>query len=163
MKKEDVQKLFMQHYTRMFAVARSILYDADESKDVVSEIFADLLDKKVTLLPDTVERYLLTSVRNRCLKRLRRVDVRKRFERLQLSDTEAERLTEDDDTRLSELLDYAQRKLSEQELRIFRRRFVEGYSYEDIAAEEGISRVAVWKHLSHLIKTIKQYFTPSER
>lgn len=153
----------MQHYTRMFAVARSILYDADESKDVVSEIFADLLDKKVTLLPDTVERYLLTSVRNRCLKRLRRVDVRKRFERLQLSDTEAERLTEDDDTRLSELLDYAQRKLSEQELRIFRRRFVEGYSYEDIAAEEGISRVAVWKHLSHLIKTIKQYFTPSER
>lgn len=163
MKKDDVKQLFMQHYARMYAVARSILYDADESKDVVSDIFADLLDKDVLLLPDSAERYLLTSVRNRCIKRLRHADVRQRFERLLLSDAQAERLSDDDEAGLDELLDYAESHLSAQELSIFRQRFVEGSSYDDIASAEGISRVAVWKHLSHLIKTISQHFNPSKR
>lgn len=162
MKSEDVQQLFKQHYAKMYAVARSILYDADESKDVVSDIFADLLCRDVLLVPDTVERYLIASVRNRCIKRLHHADVRQRFEQLLLSEDKAENLTDDDDANLSELLDYAEGQLSEQELRIFRQRFVEGCSYDDIAAREGVSRVAVWKHLSHLIKTIKQHFNPSK-
>ena len=33
-----------------------------------------------------------------------------------------------------------------------------GFSYEEIAAEEGISRVAVWKHLSHALNQIRNHF-----
>ena len=50
--------------------------------------------------------------------------------------------------------------LSEREQRIFNLRFAEGCSYEEIAAAEGISKVAVWKHLSHAITEVKKHFNP---
>ena len=50
----------------MYRLAASILYDEDESKDVVSEVFARLMASDVTLRPDTAEAYLLTGVRNQC-------------------------------------------------------------------------------------------------
>ena len=48
--------------------------------------------------------------------------------------------------------------LSEQEQRIFRSRFTDGCSYDEIAAAEDISRVAVWKHLSHALNLIRNHF-----
>ena len=146
----------MQHYARMLRVARTILGDEQESKDVVSDIFAGLLHGRTVLLPDTVEPYLLTSVRNQCLKRLRH-EVAKR----QMEDTIAAELmtaADTDDERLTDIGELVARQLTAQEQRIFRLRFTEGYSYEEIAAEEGISRVAVWKHLSHVLTLIRNHF-----
>ena len=65
------------------------------------------------------------------------------------------------DDRLDDIVEYVVSHLSAQEQRIFRLRFSEGYSYEEIAAAEGISKVAVWKHLSHIITSIKKHFNPS--
>ena len=55
MTKREIENLFKTHYTRMYRLAASILYDEDESKDVVSEVFARLMDSDVTLRPDTAE------------------------------------------------------------------------------------------------------------
>jgi len=70
MDKKEITTLFRQYYGRMYGMAVSILYDEQESKDVVSDIFERLLVADTLLLPDTVEHYLLTSVRNSCLKRI---------------------------------------------------------------------------------------------
>ena len=43
MANEEVKKLFIEYYAKMYRVARSILYDEQESKDVVSDIFERLL------------------------------------------------------------------------------------------------------------------------
>ena len=51
MTKREIENLFKTHYTRMYRLAASILYDEDESKDVVSEVFARLMDSDVTLRP----------------------------------------------------------------------------------------------------------------
>jgi len=46
MKRQDIQQLFMQHYAKMIRVARAIIYDEQESKDVVSDILqACFMDK----------------------------------------------------------------------------------------------------------------------
>ena len=157
MEKIVIQRLFMQHYTKMYRVARTILYDEQESKDVVSDIFEGLLRGETVLIPDTEERYLLTSVRNQCLKRLRHQDTRLRMEtatREQATDAEVE------DERLTDIIEFVVSHLTEQEQRIVRLRFTDGCSYEEIAAAEGISRVAVWKHLSHALKEIRNHFNP---
>jgi DNA-directed RNA polymerase specialized sigma24 family protein len=39
-RKKDIEQLFRQHYAKMYNLARCILSDDDESKDVVSEVFA---------------------------------------------------------------------------------------------------------------------------
>jgi len=157
MERHDIQRLFKQHYGKMLRVARTILYDEQESKDVVSDIFEGLLRGRTVLMPDTEEHYLLTSVRNQCLKRIRHQETRLRMETAtagQTSDAELE------DDRMTDIVEYAVSHLTEQEQRIFRLRFSEGYSYEDIASSESISRVAVWKHLSHALKEIKNRFNP---
>ena len=154
MERTECQRLFMQHYAKMYRVARTILYDEQESEDVVSDIFEHLLHKQTTLIPDTEEQYLLTSVRNQCFKRLRHVSS-------SLQDSDYVELADDsetDDERLTDIDEFVANRLSAQEQRIFRLRFTYGYSYEEIAAAEGISRVAVWKHLSHALNIIRQQF-----
>lgn len=154
MERIECQRLFMQHYAKMYRVARTILYDEQESEDVVSDIFEHLLHKQTVLIPDTEEHYLLTSVRNQCFKRLRHVSN-------SLQDGDYAELADDseaDDERLTDIDEFVANHLSVQEQRIFRLRFTYGCSYEEIAAAEGISRVAVWKHLSHALNIIRQHF-----
>lgn len=157
MSKEEIKELFLRHYAGMYRVARTILYDEQESKDVVSDIFERLLGGQITLSPETTERYLLTSVRNQCIKRLNHNEVKRQF-----ADSYDPYMEDcDDDNRLNEVVEFAKRNLTLQELRIFDLRFTEGYSYEEIAAMEGISKVAVWKHLSRLLNIIRNNFNSS--
>ena len=161
MKQEIIQQLFRQHYDKMQRVARSLLYDEQESEDVVSDIFESLLQGEIALVSGTAERYLLTSVRNRCLKRLRHEAIA----RVAANDNPNLNLNPNlndnaDDERLTDIVEFVVGHLSPQEQRIFSLRFTDGCSYEDIAAAEGISRVAVWKHLSHIITEIKRQFNP---
>lgn len=145
----------MQHYVKMQRVARTLLYDEKESEDVCSDVFESLLRADMLLEPGTEERYLMTSVRNRCLKRLRHESVTKAPSPLPLWGSASE-----EDDRLSDIEEFVVSHLSEREQRIFNLRFSEGYSYEEIAVAEGISKVAVWKHLSHAITEVKKHFNP---
>lgn len=156
MERETVQQLFRQHYAKMQRVARTLLYDVQESEDVVSDIFEQLLHGRITLIPGAEERYLLTSVRNRCLKRLRHIDIIRSAAAGLCDDGDA------GDERLTDIVEFVVAHLSLQEQRIFRLRFTEGYTYEEIALAEGISKVAVWKHLSHTINAIKKQFNPQK-
>ena len=67
---------------------------------------------------------------------------------------------ENEDERITDIVEFVVSHLTEQEQRIFCLRFTEGLSYEEIASTEGISRVAVWKHLSHALKEIRNRFNP---
>lgn len=154
MDKVTIQRLFRQYYAKMYRVARTILYDEEDCKDVVSDIFVCLLRESMVLLPESEERYLMTSVRNRCFKRLRHEEVKQK-----MMDSYSPELEDDkEDERMTDIIEYVVCNLSPQDQRIFTLRFSDGYSYEEIALTEGISKVAVWKHLSSIIKRIKEHF-----
>ena len=38
--KETIKELFLEHYDRMYLLARVLLHDDEESRDAVSEVFA---------------------------------------------------------------------------------------------------------------------------
>ncbi len=162
MEREAVKRLFMQHYVKMQRVARTLLYDVQESEDVCSDIFESLLRGETILVPGTEEHYLMTSVRNRCLKRLRHESVLQDYRQAlaRRSQRTTDNSQESEDDRLSDIVEFVVSHLSEREQRIFSLRFTEGCSYEDIATAEGISKVAVWKNLSHIITEIKKRFNP---
>lgn len=156
MQNEEIQRLFKQYYAKMYRVARTILYDEQESKDVVSDIFEGLLYGQTMLLPDTEERYLMTSVRNQCLKRLRHEEAKRRMEEIYLSESDLGSHT--DDERITDIIEFVVTHLDARQQRIFTLRFDQGCSYDEIAQSEGISKVAVWKHLSQIISIIKNHF-----
>lgn len=112
MEKKEISTLFRQYYGRMYGMAVSILYDEQESKDVVSDIFERLLESDTVLLPDTVEHYLLTSVRNSCLKRISQKTNRQRIAMLYASEQQMAASPEEDELRLEQMLHFAKTHLT---------------------------------------------------
>ena len=162
MKKEEIEMLFRQHYGPMIRLAKRMLYDDEESRDVVSEVFATLI--KTDILPKNMEGYLMASVRNRCLNLLEHKDVRAKFEHAYTQEMKQNVATDDDafsyssvEQRYQQMMIFAKRNLSEQTLQVFRMRHIDGMKYQEIADQLGISRVMVYKHLAKAINTIKEY------
>ena len=103
MKQEkDIETLFRQHYEKMYNLARCILSDDDESKDVVSDVFATILADHVILMPGSEESYLMRSVRNRCFNIIAHKSVKERVAKSLLYDADII-LSEDFDERFERL------------------------------------------------------------
>ena len=162
MKKEKIEILFQQHYGPMIRLAKRMLYDDEESRDVVSEVFATLI--KTNILPKNMEGYLMASVRNRCLNLLEHKDVRAKFEQAYTLEMKQNMVTDDDTISYTsveqwyqQMMAYAKKHLTEQTLLVFRMRHIDGMKYQEIADQLGISRVMVYKHLTKAMNTIKEY------
>ena len=155
MKKKEIERLFRQYYVQMTRLARTLLYDDEEARDVVSEVFATLIKADIT--PKDIERYLLISVRNRCLNLIEHKSVRAKFEQAYTLEMRSESEPTDDDDRLRRVMTYAEQNLTEQTLQVFRMRHLQGMKYQEIADQLGISRVMVYKHLTKAMNTIKDY------
>jgi RNA polymerase sigma-70 factor (ECF subfamily) len=156
MKKKEIERLFRQYYVQMTRLARTLLYDDEEARDVVSEVFATLIKADIT--PKDIERYLLISVRNRCLNLIEHKSVRAKFEQAYTLEMRSEPEPTDDDDRLRRVMTYAEQNLTEQTLRVFRMRHLQGMKYQEIAEELGISRVMVYKHLTQAMEKMREYY-----
>ena len=152
--KREFERIFRQYYGGMFRLARKMLGDDQESKDVVSDVFTQLLNSHTDLHSDTLQSYLLTSVRNRCLNLL----VHKQREQAAIVDL---RTGEDDNTeqeQLDMLHRYIDDHMPEMTQRILRLRYQQGLKYREIADELKVSEVTVFHHLSQSLKELKDYF-----
>ena len=87
MTKKEFEDIYRQHFAKMYRLARTMLYDADESKDVVSDIFARLLRDGDRPQKDRMEGYLMTAVRNRCRDVLNRKSMQEWVEKHFLQDS----------------------------------------------------------------------------
>jgi hypothetical protein len=45
--KTNIERIFKRYYEKMYNLAESIIYDEEECKDIVSDIFSKTLDNKV--------------------------------------------------------------------------------------------------------------------
>ena len=159
MSKEEFENIYRQHYAKMYRLARTMLYDADESKDVVSDIFARLLREKYQPQQHQMEGYLMTAVRNRCRDVISHKSVRERVEKLFLLESKQSHIISmNDDDRLERLMQFIEAELPPLSQQIFRLRFLREMSYEEVAQATGVSKVTVYNHLSQSLQKIREYF-----
>ena len=155
--KKEFERIFRQHYEGMFLLARRMLGDDAESKDVVSDVFAHLLKSNTDLRTDTLQTFLLTSVRNRCINLL----VRRQREQQMQKAVVVEMITADQTTEQEQLqmlhryIDSRLPKLSQQVLRL---RYQQGLKYREIADVLQVSEVTVHNHLSQSLQQLKEHF-----
>ncbi len=133
MTKSELEILFKTHYTAMFRLAVSLLYDVDEARDVVSDVFASLLDGGLAIRTDNAQGFLLTCVRNSCISVIRHKQMRERF--IKLYATNAEPLADgpDDSITLAELHDYINNQLPPLSRRIFTMRYLQDMTCQQVA------------------------------
>ena len=159
MTKKEFEDIYRQHYARMYRLARTMLYDVDESKDVVSDIFARLLRDSNRPQKNQMEGYLMTAVRNRCRDVLSHKSMRERVERLFLQESmQSQIVSMNDDDRLERLMQFIEAELPPLSQQIFRLRFLSEMSYEEVAQAAGVSKVTVYNHLSQSLQRIREYF-----
>lgn len=163
MTQKEIETLFRQHYAAMYRLARTILYDADESKDVVSDVFVRLLHNNPSVQVDKMEGYLMMAVRNRCLDVLSHKSVREQVEKLFSQELKQRHIiARNEDERLDRLMQYIERELPPLSQQILRLRFLQEMTYEEVAQEVGVSKVTVYNHLRQSMHRIKEYFSKNK-
>ena len=161
--KKNIEQLFKDCHQRMLTIAVQMLKDDEEARDAVNDVFAKLADGSLVLPKENPERYLMTTIRNLCITRIRRMSLRERIKRrLSLSEPSQASMTSEREM-AKEMIDYAEKTFSKQTWRVFQLRFDEGLLYREIAEQLGISEVAVYKHLAEALKKLREKFNPTRR
>ena len=153
-----LQKLFKQHYRQMYRLATILLHDDAESKDVVHDIFAKLLDDHRDLREDTAQSYLLTSVRNRCMNVIRSRQIQERVEHLYLLDLDTTimptELLEEELKALRIGIDLLEPPVCRD---IILQHFRDGITFKEIACRLGVSETTIYKHLRRALSQLRTH------
>jgi RNA polymerase sigma-70 factor (ECF subfamily) len=153
--RQMIESLFRRHYGRMLLTARTLLRDQEAARDVVSDVFAELLESSRQLDKERIESYLLVCVRNKCLNLVKHRMIEERASQHISREPIDEGYTE---LPLDDVLQYISQKLTPQTREVMMRRFGEGQRYNDIADGLGISRIAVYKHIAQALTKLKKQF-----
>ena len=155
--KREFETIFRRHYNGMFRLAIKMLGDDAESKDVVSDVFAQLLKSNTDLRSDTLQAFLLTSVRNRCVNLLVHRQKEQQMQKAIVVEmiTPEQTAEEEQLQMLHRYIDSQLPKLSQQVLRL---RYQQGLKYREIADVLQVSEVTVHNHLSQSLKQLKDHF-----
>ena len=155
----DFEDIYRRHYAQMYRLARTMLYEPQESKDVVSDVFARLLRKGHLPSEEKMEGYLMTAVRNQCRDVLSHKSIRERVEKLFLQESRPIHSNDADDDRLERLTQFIEAELSPLSQQIFQLRFLREMSYEEVAQATGVSKVTVYNHLAQSLQRIREHFS----
>lgn len=147
--------MFRQHYEKMYNLARYLLSDDDESKDVVSEVFTTILANNAVLMPESEEGFLMRSVRNRCLNLIAHKGVKEKVTKLLIDDADVI-LSDKTDGRLEQLMLLIEDLEPPIRKQIFRLHYLKEMSYQEAADKVGVSKVTVFNHLSQAMEWIRK-------
>ena len=153
-----IEVLFRRHHARLCRLARTILHDDEESKDVVSGVFTHLMQTSLWPADEKMESYLLSAVRHQCMNIISHQQVREKVERLIAQESMVFLSENDEEQRYTDLLHFIDTNLPDQTRRIFMLRFSERLKYQEIAARLGVSEKTVYKHLRQAIILLQEHF-----
>ena len=154
--KSILEGLFRQHYGKMIHLARTLLHDDAEAQDVVQDVFARLLENEYQMTGSKTEAYLMSAVRNGCLNHIRKMQLRERFKHLQpLDEVEDSRPIEEVMAELDRINAIVEEQIEEPGRTIFRLRFDEELTFQQIATRLDMSVGTVYKYLRQCINRIK--------
>lgn len=162
-RKEIFKSRFNEHYPRLCSIAYEYVSDADDSEDIVQELFINIWDKGKDALPDKeFAAYITTAVKNACISFLRK----KCSYTVSIEDaTSAGAHLPDEDTldtdRKSpeELLSEALAVLPPKCKEIFLLSKLKGMKYREIAVQLTLSEKTVENQMGKAIKLLREFAT----
>lgn len=160
----ELEALFRRHYEQMYRLAVLLLHDDAESKDIVHDVFAQLLtSSKEQLREETAEAFLLTCIRNRCLNVMRGRRIQERVQRLYLLDLETLTLPPDLFREEQKTLLEGVRLLAPPVCKeIIELHFRDGLTFREIAIQKGVSETTIYKHLRNALCQLRTYLKKDE-
>lgn len=153
--KQEFERLFKDSYPHMYRLAFSMVENADDAKDAVHQVFAQIWRNKPKIANDSICGYLLAATRNQCLHLLRSRQLQRQLEEeLQQEITASE--NEEREELLQQLRQVIDNNLTEQDRRVLSLHYDDEMTYAETATVLGISASAVNKHITRSLAKIRQ-------
>lgn len=147
--------LYKSRYRQMYRMAYSILEDAEDARDVVSQVFTNLWHSKPQINDASIGGYLLTATRNQALHIVRSKALQREMER-QLQEDREEAMEAERRELLGQLHHAIEENLTEQDRRILALHYEEDKTYDETAKTLGISYSAVNKHITRSLSRLRK-------
>ena len=155
----EFETLYAQCFEPSFRLALSLLHDEDDARDMVHESFLRLWESRSRI--DNPKAYVVRSVRNSCISRIRHLDVREKV-RLKLAlESPPEDFDPDEEgflCRDAEVLEAMDRLLSFREREVVDKVYVEGKSYKEAASSLGVTVAAINKNVVGALRKLRNHF-----
>ena len=153
--KQEFERLFKDNYPHMYRMAFSLVENADDAKDAVHQVFAQIWRGKPQISEDSIRGYLLAATRNQCLHMLRSKQLQRKMEEELQRETE-EALSEEREELLQALQQVIEENLTEQDKRVLQLHYQEEMTYAETASVLGISSAAVNRHITRSLFKIRK-------
>ena len=155
-KEERFRELFLSIHPKLIRYATTLMSDADEAKDIVSEVFGrgwEEFDK----LGESPSAWLYTATRNACLNRLKHLKVEQtHIETIALAtQTDVDNGYWEHEALLQKAEAIA-RSLPEPTCTVLRLCYWEKKTYQQVAEQLGISSDTVKKHISKALRMLRE-------
>ncbi len=149
--------LFVEMYPKLVRYAAALMTDADEARDIVSDVFERAWQRHATLDDENGHAWLYAAVRNACLNRLKHLQVEREHLEAVIEATRADMA---DNYRQHEVLlrraEEIAHSLPEPTRSILRMCYWDKQTYRQVAEYLGISPDTVKKHISKALRTLRE-------
>ena len=153
--KQAFERLFKDSYPHMYRLAFSLVENAEDAKDAVHQVFAQMWRGKPQISEDSIRGYLLAATRNQCLHLLRQRQLQRKMEDELKHDVQESR-DEEREELLQALQQVVENNLTEQDKRVLQLHYDEEMTYQETASVLGISTSAVNKHITRSLARIRE-------
>ncbi len=150
----EFETLYIQCFPASMRLAISLLHEEDEARDAVHEVFLKLWESENRV--DNPSAYILRAVRNTCLSRIRKLDVREKIKLKLMLEPPPDDF--DYEQRNEEVKAAIERLLSSREQQVVEKVYTEGLSYKDAAENLGVSVAAINKNIVAALKKLRTHF-----
>lgn len=155
----EFETYFRTYFVQLYRLAKSMLGDAEESRDVVHEVFAHLWETQPKIEPGKMRDYLMRATCNRCLNQIKH---NKRFEALRptyINELKYSLQREHFDWELwNQIQNYIQTEIPPRTQEAMNLCFGEDMSYREAASKMGVGIDAINKHIVTGLRLLREKF-----
>ena len=155
-KEERFRELFLAMHPKLIRYATTLMGDADEAKDIVSEVFGKAW-QEFDSLGEEASPWLYTAIRNGCLNQLKHLQVEQSHIEAIVLATQAD--VDNGYWEHETLLQKAEtiaRNLPEPTCTVLRLCYWKKKTYREVAEQLGISPNTVKKHISKALRILRE-------
>ncbi len=150
----EFENIYTECFPAALRLASGMLVNEDEARDAVHEVFLKLWesDKKA----DNPKAFVLRSVRNACINRIKAIDTRERIRRQLMLEPPEDDF--DPDIRNMEVLGAIESLLTAREKEVVGKIYTDGLSYRKASESLGVTVAAINKNLVSALKKLRSHF-----
>lgn len=152
------ETIYRQNYTRLYYYALNITGDEETARDIVGDVMTTVWRNISNIEDATLNAYLMTSVRNRCVDRLRHIELDKKYVDNYIHEATLFYSDYSEEAGKDRLVEQMLARLKPPTDRILRLCYLDRMKYRDVAKLLEISESTVKKHITKALKTLRELY-----